>query len=245
MRITILTLLLCSLLITACNKTEKTSGDNTIATSEIGLEITAQVYQSGTSSITVYIKKQGTSSQVNLKLGGGDQLTLMVDGTETPLEEIYVPANLGAGNAYDYYYYRLSFTEDISGRDMTLVFSRPDAQDAESPVQFGTPPDIITPLPTDVFSVSTDDIYVTFPPDTTGPVTMTTSIEDTCLRNVSDANQSTTTLILHPTTYNCASTTAQIRIFRNWYPAIAPTLNQTLSYTLTRIRKQITLQYLP
>lgn len=246
MRINILILLLCSLLITACNGgTEETSGKSTIATSEIGLQIAAQVNQYGVSNISVYIKKQDTSSQVILKLGGGDQLTLMVDGTENPLEEIFESANLLAGNTQDYYYYRLSFTEDISSRDMTLVFSRPDARDAESPVQFGTPPDIITPLPSDVFSVSTDDVYVTVPPDTTGPATMTTSVSDSCLRDVSDANPLTTTLIFHPTTYNCASTTAQIRVSRSWYPAIAPTLNQTLSYTRTRISKQITLQYLP
>jgi len=246
MRITILTLLLCNLLITACSGgTEKTSGKTTIATSEIGLEISAQVFQSGASTISVFIKKQGTSSQVILKLGGGDQLTLMVDGTENPLEEIFEPANLFTGNTQDYYYYRLSFTEDISRRDMTLLFSRPDAQDAESPVQFGTPPDIITPLPSDVFSVSTDDIYVTFPPNTTGPDSMTTFISDSCRREVSDTNPLTTTLILHPTTYNCASNTAHIRISRSWYPAIAPTLNQTLSYTRTRINKQITLQYFP
>ena len=182
---TVLTILMCCILFTGCSEPEETGGSDPIPTSEIGLNFSATVRTDGTSSVFGSLRN-GPGTLNRLRVAGGDQLNLVLDGTQMPLEEIFAQGNLMFPE--NHYFYQIELNEDISARDVSLVFARPNGQDAITPIVFGVPPNIISPLAGSIFSVSSDDIVVTFEADVVEPSSLGLA-GSACSRSATDGNK--------------------------------------------------------
>ena len=236
-----ITIFLCSIIISACKDPDETTGSDIISTSEIGLSVSASVYSDASSFVSVAIRREG-NHRTDLKLGNGDQLLLKLEDTLLPLEERVWRGNLMFPE--NHYYYELTLTEDISLQNVSVEFVRSSDQDASSPVVFGTPPNIILPQSGTVFSRSSDDITVTIETDSSTSGIYVDLRQLPC-SYVEYFNELETVLVLAAGTSRCGADEVDLQVTRHWQTEPGPALNPEISSTTSRISRSVAVQYIP
>lgn len=240
-----ITILLCSILITACSDPDETTGSNTISTSEIGLDISASVYNDNTSFVRVTIStemREGTH-RTDLKLGNGDQLLLDIDGTLSPLVE-----TVWHGNPMfpeNHYYYDLETEDNISLHNLSVEFVRAEAQNASSSITFGTPPDIISPSSGAVYSSSTDDVTVVIETDSSSDGDYVDLRQQSPCYRIEYFDELETVLVLPVVQPPCVADDVELQVTRHWRTEASSLLNQNLSRVRSRITRSVTVNYVP
>lgn len=221
---------------------EEPEESTSIATRDIYLEVRGSISSSNNSKVTVRLYDMHGNQR--LKLGSGDRLTLVIDGVEKLFREMKYSPDPYAPEVY--YYYTLTYTDNIANKDINLRFERAFEIDAlNTKFNFGASPTILTPTTDDTFSVTDDDIVVEWLADTI-PGGSTDVTRNYCgvyeFAELSSADQTMVIFPADPTAQlTCNSGVAVITVSRSHqgHGSLDPSLYQDPRAIFTSVRQSV------